>query len=162
MTAWWRISLTDAEGAETQYVVHCLSDDFGEVTVTKPLGEAKVLDELILYFRDGRLVIMDSDGVPRWHTKPRNIPGSQFFRFYPDGGGEPRYSYRGPGGTYQILDATRQALSLVSAVAPLTRADGHDFRVLEDGNYMLMAYQDTERDLSHLTFDDRTGAPYGD
>ena len=156
-----RISLTDAEGAETQYVVHCLSDDFGEVTVTKPLGEAKVLDELILYFRDGRLVIMDSDGVPRWHTKPRNVPGSQFFRFYPDGGGEPRYSYRGPGGTYQILDATRQALSLVSAVAPLTRADGHDFRVLEDGNYMLMAYQDTERDLSHLTFDDRTGAPYG-
>ena len=47
------------------------------------------------------------------------------------------------------------------AVAPLTRADGHDFRVLEDGNYMLMAYQDATRDLSHLPFDDVDGNPFG-
>ena len=49
----------------------------------------------------------------------------------------------------------------MAAVAPLTRADGHDFRVLEDGNYMLMAYQDAERDLSHVTFNDEAGQPYG-
>ena len=46
-------------------------------------------------------------------------------------------------------------------MAPLTRTDSHDFRVLENGNYMVMAYQDTERDLSHLTFDDEDDQPYG-
>ena len=156
-----RIALADAEGAQTQYFVHCLPDDFGEVTVEKLLGEAKVLDELILYFRDGRVVIMDSNGVPRVHSKPTNAGRSQFFRFYPDGGGEPRYSHRGPGNTYQILDANLEPFDAVGAVAPLTRADGHDFRVLEDGNYMLMAYQDATRDLSHLPFDDVDGNPFG-
>ena len=87
-----RIALADAEGAQTQYFVHCLPDDFGEVTVERLLGEAKVLGELILYFRDGRVVIMDSNGVPRLHSKPTDAGRSQFFRFYPDGGGEPRYS----------------------------------------------------------------------
>ena len=156
-----RIALADAEGAQTQYVVHCLPDDFGEVTVERLLGEAKVLDELILYFRSGRVVIMDSNGVPRVHSKPGHVPGSPHFRFYPDGGGEPRYSHRGPGNTYRILDANLEPIGVVRAVAPLTRADGHDFRVLEDGNYMLMAYQDATRDLSHLSFDDVYGNPFG-
>ena len=108
-----RIALADAEGAQTQYFVHCLPDDFGEVTVERLLGEAKVLGELILYFRDGRVVIMDSNGVPRLHSKPTDAGRSQFFRFYPDGGGEPRYSHRGPGNTYQILDANLEPFDAV-------------------------------------------------
>ena len=153
-----RIALTDAEGAQTQYVVHCLPDDFAEITVDKPLGEDGVLDELILFSQTGRLYAIDSNGVPRWQR--RFTGGSQFFRFYPDVNGEPRYSHRGPG-NYWILDANLEQINVVSAVAPLTRADGHDFRVLEDGNYMVMAYQDTERDLSHVTFNDEAGQPYG-
>ena len=156
-----RISLADSEGAQTQYVVHCLPDDFGEVTVDQPLGEAKVLDELIMYLRYGRLVIMDSNGVPRWHAAPAGADTSQFFRFYPDAGGEPRFSYRSTYGTYRILDANRDQVDEVTAVSPLTRSDGHDFRVLENGDYMLMAYQDAVRDLSHLTFPDSHDQPFG-
>ena len=161
-----RISLTDAEGAQTQYVVHCVPDDFGEITVTKPLGEGKVLDELFIYPNAGRLQIVDNNGVPRWHVKPDDRPsgagGSLFFRFYPDVNGELRYSYSSQyGGFHRILDANRDEIDAVSAVAPLTRSDGHDFRVLDDGNYMLMAYQDAERDLSHLTFRDADEQPYG-
>ena len=153
-----RIALADAEGAQTQYVVHCLPNDFNEVTITKPWGEDKVLDELILQVRSRSVVLMDSNGVPRLNHRT-NISGA--IRFYPDVNGEPQFSRRGPDATYQILDADLNQIDVVSAVAPLTRADGHDFRVLEDGNYMLMAYQDAERDLSHLTFNDRDNQPYG-
>ena len=155
-----RIALADAEGGQTQYVVHCLPDDLGEVTVEKPLGETKVLDELILFGRSGHLLIMDSNGVPRGDGigVGQSVVGG-FIRFYPDVGGDPRYSVRDGG--YRILDANFDEIDVVRAVAPLTRTDGHDFRVLEDGNYMLMAYQDTERDLSHLTFNDKAGLPYG-
>ena len=153
-----RIALTDAEGAQTQYVVHCLPNDFNEVTITKPWGEDKVLDELILQVRSRSVVLMDSNGVPRLNHRT-NISGA--IRFYPDVNGEPQFSRRGPDATYQIFDANLAPIDVVTAVAPLTRADSHDFRVLEDGNYMLMAYQDAERDLSHLTFKDEAGQPYG-
>ena len=152
-----RIALADAEGAQTQYVVHCLANNFARVEVTKLLGEEEMLDELILYGRSGRMVALDSNGVPRRHTLG---PSSGFVRFYPDVNGEPRYSLRGPGG-YTILDADWEKIDTASSVAPLTRTDSHDFRVLENGNYMVMAYQDTERDLSHLTFDDEDDQPYG-
>ena len=156
-----RIALTDAEGAQTQYVVHCLPDDLRKVTVEKPLGEAKVLDELILFHYYSRLVIMDSNGVPRGHRSADPAGRSRFFRFYPDVNGEPRYSYLAAGRAWGILDADLDQIGAVRVVAPLTRADNHDFRVLEDGNYMLMAYQDAERDLSHLTFRGANNVPFG-
>ena len=153
-----RIALTDAEGAQTQYVVHCLADNFAEITVDKPLGETGVLDELILFPFGDRLVIMDSNGVPRVQRSV-NQRGRFYFRFYPDVNGEPRYSYTS--GVGRVLDENLRQLAVARTVAPLTRQDSHDFRVLENGNYMLMAYQDTERDLSHLTFTDENGQPYG-
>ena len=154
-----RVSLADSEGAQTQYVVHCIPDAFGEVTTEKPLGEAKVLDELILFPYAQRVVIMDSNGVPR--VQRRVTTGGRFyFRFYPDGGdGRHRYSYTTSIG--RVLDENLDEIAVARTVAPLTRQDSHDFRVLENGNYMLMAYQDTERDLSHVTFTDPNGQPYG-
>ena len=153
-----RIALADAEGAQTQYVVHCLPDAFGEITMEKPLGEAKVLDELILFPFGYRLVIMDSNGVPRV-LRSVNQNGRFYFRFYPDVNGEPRYSYTS--GVGRILNKNLKQIAVARTVSPLTRQDAHDFRVLDNGNYMLMAYQDTERDLSHLTFPDETREPYG-
>ena len=156
-----RVSLADSEGAQTQYVVHCIPDAFGEVTTEKPLGEAKVLDELILFPYAQRVVIMDSNGVPR--VQRRVTTGGRFyFRFYPDGGdGRHRYSYTTNLAVAFVLDENLDEIAVARTVAPLTRQDSHDFRVLENGNYMLMAYQDTERDLSHLTFTDPNGQPYG-
>ena len=152
------ISLVDAEGAQTQYVVHCLANNFGEVTMEKPLGEDKVLDELILFPLGDRLVIMDSNGVPRVQRSV-NQDGRFYFRFYPDVNGEPRYSYTSGGG--RVLNENLDQIAVARTVSPLTRQDYHDFRVLDNGNYMLMAYQDTERDLSHLTFTTKAGEPYG-
>ena len=154
-----RVSLADSEGAQTQYVVHCIPDNFREITTKKPLGEAKVLDELILFPLGDRLVIMDSNGVPRvLHSV--NVNGRSFFRFHPDGGdGKHRYSYITSVG--RVLDENLDEIAVARTVAPLTRQDSHDFRVLENGHYLLMAYQHTERDLSHLTFTDPNGQPYG-
>ena len=153
-----RIALADEDGAQTQYVVHCLADDFVEITVDKPLGEDGVLDELILFSQTGRLYAIDSNGVPLI-AHPVHTYTASYFRFYPDINGEPRYSFIGFAG--YVLDENLDQIAAASTVSPLTRRDGHDFRVLDNGNYMLMAYQDTERDLSHLTFNDQDGEPYG-
>ena len=153
-----RIALADAEGAQTQYVVHCLANNFAEITVEKPLGETGVLDELILFSQAGRLYAIDSNGVPRI-AHPVNTYTASYFRFYPDIKGEPRYSFIG--WSAYVLDENLNQIAAASTVSPLTRQDVHDFRVLDNGNYMLMAYQDTERDLSHLTFTDEDGEPYG-
>ena len=153
-----RVALADADGAQTQYVVHCLADDLSPIRVEKPLGEGKVLDELILFSQDGSLFAIDSNGVPRFFHRVSTRTGS-YFRFYPDVNGEPRYAYIG--GLSYVLDENLNRLAVARTVSPLTRQDGHDFRLLDNGNYMLMAYQDTERDLSHLTFNDRDDEPYG-
>ena len=156
-----RVSLADSEGAQTQYAVHCLPDAFGEITTEKKWGEEKVLDELILFPYAERVVIMDSNGVPRVQRSV-TTGGRFYFRFYPDGGdGRHRYSYTTNLAVAFVLDENLDEIAVARTVAPLTRQDSHDFRVLENGNYMLMAYQDTERDLSHLTFTDPNGQPYG-
>ena len=77
-----RVALADSEGAQTQYVAHCLPDDFSEVAMEKPLGEENVLDELILFPLDHRLVIVDSNGVPRAQRRADDR-GRTFLRFYP-------------------------------------------------------------------------------
>ena len=155
-----RIALADAEGAQTQYVVHCFADNQGPVRVEKPLDETGVLDDLIL-IADGRsLYALDSNGVPRIAHQVGDLV-RWWFRFYPDINGEPRYSYIGDLNVSYVLDENLNQLAVARTVPPLTRQDSHDFRLLDNGNYMLMAYQDTERDLSHLTFTDRRGDQLG-
>ena len=164
-----RVALTGSDGARTRYAVHCLADDITKLTTATPLGSAKVLDELILYtdsHRNGqRLMIVDANGVPRWVGRPGRA-ARPYFRFYPDGGsGEFRYSYTGE--VAAVLDENLEVLSYAQPTLPLTQRDSHDFRVLDDGSFMLMAYQHAERDLSALTFTDadlHTGgatAPFG-
>ena len=153
-----RVALADADGAQTQYVVHCLADGLGPIRVEKLLGETEVLDELILFSQSGSLFAIDNNGVPRIHRRGVGASGS-YFRFYPDVDGEPRYSYIS--GLAYVVDENLNQLAVARTVPPLTRQDRHDFRLLDNGNYMLMAYQDTERDLSHLTFTDEAGEPYG-
>ena len=40
----------------------------------------------------------------------------------------------------------------MATVAPLTDTNRHDMTLLDDGNYLLMAYEPVDRDLSDLTF----------
>ncbi len=153
-----RIALTGTDGARTHYAVHCLADDITKLTVSKPLGESQVLDELILYTDRQRLMIVDSNGVPRVVHRPgRSV--WPYFRFYADGGnGVFRYSYNGE--VAAVLDENLDLVAHAWPAAPLTQRGTHDFRVLENGNLMLMAYQEAERDLSSLTLTHSSGQPY--
>ncbi|WP_419553073.1 cadherin domain-containing protein [Candidatus Poriferisodalis sp.] len=153
-----RVALSNAQGAVTHYVVHCFADEVRPILVHKPLGEAGALDELILFSQSNHLIVMDHNGVPRVLRRVGQAAGG-YFRFYPDINGEPRYSYQRR--LTWILDENLDELAVARTVPPLTRQDGHDFRLLDNGNYMLMAYQGAERDPSYLTFDDSSGAPFG-
>ena len=154
-----RVALADAQGAQTQYVVHCLGDDVMPIRIEKPLGESGVLDDLILFSSlNGILLAVDGNGVPRFVRK-MNTGALSYFRFYPDVNGEPRYSY-----IYRfayVLDENLDRLRVASTVSPLTRQDAHEFRLLDNGDHMMMAYEPTERDLSHLSFSDENGQLYG-
>ena len=154
------ISLSNAIGAETQYVVHCMADDFGEFTSVKSTGAT---EELLLVPRGPYLLILDNNAVPRFRRHLVDHEAQTYFRFYPNGGnGEYRYSYsvahnRG----HVILDENLEEIGRASTISPVTSNDSHDFRVLDNGNYLLMTYQPGIRDFSFLTFLDSNGAPFG-
>ena len=60
------IRVTDASGAGTTYVVHCLPEVFFEIeTHTFPNTDA--FEDLILFNREDYFRLMDRNGVPRLH-----------------------------------------------------------------------------------------------
>ena len=143
------IRVTDASGAGTTYVVHCLPEVFFEIeTHTFPNTDA--FEDLILFKREGYLRLMDRNGVPRLHL---GFGGFQFAgRFHRVGAdGAYRYGFRAGSGGYIILDEDFEVVADdVRTVTPLTSVDSHDFQILEDGNYLLMSYEPAMRDFSHI------------
>ena len=154
-----KISVTDETGSETQYVVHCLATDFHKVTSEKSPGAT---EELLLVPWADYLYILDNNAVPRYRRHLGDHQAQTYFRFYPDGGsGEYRYSYSvAPNSGHVILDENLGEIDRVSTVSPLLTNDSHDFRVLENGNYLLLTYEPASRDFSFLTFNDRNGDPF--
>ena len=156
------VSVTNGSGAETRYVVHCLATDTEPFTVQSSPGAT---EELLLVPRDTDLLILDSNGVVRHHIELAPEDARASFRFYPDcGGGEFCYSYtiRAPYPRHVILDEDLEIIDAeVYTVAPLTEVGTHDFRVLEDGSYLLLAFEPAVRDFSHLTFPDVNGDRFG-
>ncbi len=154
-----RISLADGLGAQTQYILHCLGDDVVPIRVEKPLGESEVLDDLILFSSlSGILFAVDGNGVPRFVRK-MDTGALSYFRFYPDVNGQPRYVYIHR--FAYVLNENLDLIRVARTVSPLTRQDAHEFRLLDNGHHMMMAYEPTQRDLSHLSFNDENGQPYG-
>ncbi|MCY4492897.1 MAG: aryl-sulfate sulfotransferase, partial [Acidimicrobiaceae bacterium] len=156
------VSVTNGSGAETRYVVHCLATDTEPFTVQSSPGAT---EELLLVPRNTDLLILDSNGVVRHHIELAPEDARASFRFYPDcGGGEFCYSYtiRAPYPRHVILDEDLEIIDAeVYTVAPLTEVGTHDFRVLEDGSYLLLAFEPAVRDFSHLTFPDVNGDRFG-
>ena len=166
------ITLTGTDGAHTTYVVHCIPDDFMEVTTIKRVNTG-VMEDLIMFGRhygddggrqDGKtyMTIIDNNGVPRF-LRPLEYRVSLFFRYHKTEDGPWRYSY-GKGnnldGEIVILNQNLEEVTRVTTVAPLTKTNYHDHHILDDGNYLLMSYQPETRDLSHLVgFLDRNGDP---
>ena len=175
-----RVAVADSDGGSTEYSIHCLHQYFPEIRVTKNPDTPDVLEELMMFPGDQNLLVIDNNAVPRFHRGWRRHAwldcryyeciydayhdNGTYFRFHENGGdGEYRYSYTTSGSNASlVLDENLEPISgAVLTVPPLTVTAGSDFRVLDDGNYMLMAYQPAVRDLSYLGFNDVTGQPFG-
>ena len=143
------IRLSDASGAGTTYVVHCLPEVFFEVeTHTFPNTDA--FEDLLLFHRDSYFTLMDRNGVPR-HRRAYSGLGGLAIRFHRIGvDGAYRYGFPA-GDAYTILDEDFEVLADdVRTVTPLTSIDLHDFQILEDGNYLPMSYEPAMRDFSDI------------
>ena len=144
------IRVTDASGAGTTYIVHCLPEVFFEIeTVTFPNTDA--FEDLILFNREDYFRLMDRNGVPRLRLGFAGAAAFavRFHRVAADGAY--RYGFRSESAVYTILDEDFEVVADgVRTVAPLTRVNTHDFQILEDGNYLLMAYEPATRDFSDI------------
>ena len=144
------IRVTDASGAGTTYVVHCLPEVFFAIeTHTFPNTDA--FEDLILFNREDYFRLMDRNGVPRLHLgfAGATTLAVRFHRVGADGAY--RYGFRTESAIYTILDEDFEVVADgVRTVAPLTRVNAHDFQILEDGNYLLMSYEPATRDFSDI------------
>ena len=145
------IRVTDASGAGTTYVVHCLPEVFFEIE-THIFPNTDAFEDLILFNREDYLRLMDRNGVPRLHLDLGSGSGTFAVRFHRVGAdGAYRYGFRAEGVGYIILDEDFDVLAAeVRTVAPLTRTNTHDFQILENGNYLLMSYEPATRDFSDI------------
>ena len=152
------IDVTDNGGGHTRYRIRCLVNAFFDIEVFTHSGETSVFEDLLLLSHDDHFVIMDSNSVPRFRRPVYKIGGFAY-RFHRIGNdGAYRYAYASPsasltGREYTILDENLEVIdSGVRTVSPLVRTHEHDFQILDDGNYLLMAYEPATRDLGYLSF----------
>ena len=155
------INVTDASGAGTTYRVHCMVDVlFAITTVTYPEA-AGTIEDLIVFAHGQHFMAVDHNGVPRFR---RLVPGLSGFatRFHRIGAeGAYRYAYAVGGerdSLYTILDENLEPIDeSVRTVAPLVKINTHDFQVLDNGNYLLMAYEPATRDFTDIDLPYREG-----
>ena len=102
------------------------------------------------------LAIVDNNGVPRWVMRP-NV-NARNFRRYPDG----RFSYAERGADENeptvILNADFERIDTAQLVGDLLpeHTGGHDFLIMENGNYLVMSYYPNQHDFSDF---ECAGAP---
>ena len=149
-------------GSTETYYVHCIPQEFPDITIEK--RTETLTDGLLLITPGVRrqnisfLAIVDNNGVPRWVREPHGR--ARNFRRYPDG----RYSYSdldGDGNYYAVvLDADLKRVDTATIVAPLDpdATGGHDFLVTDNGNYLLMSYHPSQRDLSDFECENEDGS----
>ena len=143
------IRVTDASGAGTTYVVHCLPEVLFE-TETHIFPNTDAFEDLILFSRDFYLRALDRNGVPRLHLGSWDSTFAvRFHRVGADGAY--RYGISTGNVGYTILDEDFEVVDDdVGTVLPLTVTNRHDFQILEDGNYLLMSYEPAMRDFSDI------------
>ncbi|MXY73153.1 MAG: hypothetical protein F4Y97_09010 [Dehalococcoidia bacterium] len=151
------ITVSNADGGATDYVVHCLATDMDAFWTERSEGAT---DELLMVPTDNYVMIFDSNAVPRSIVRtPADATAEVYFRFYEHSAADNyAYSYATGSGAI-ILDENLERSAMASTVAPLTTNGRHDFRLLANGNYLLMTHEPDVRDLSHLTFADPDGWP---
>ena len=117
----------------------------------------------------GHLLVIDANGVPR---VLRRVDSPRVNHFRPQDNQEFPYSYalilpepfHSPWGARRdfeiaILDHDFDEVRRVTTTSAIQHTDQHDFLIKENGNFIFMAYEPVEHDLSE--FVDRHGNPYG-
>ena len=136
------IRVTDANGAATTYIVHCLRDVFFAIeTHTFPNTEA--FEDLILFNRAGYFRLMDRNGVPRLRLgfEDASTFAARFHRIGVDGAYRYGFNPDLQDPSFIVLDEDFEVVEdNVSTVgSSLTPINPHDFQILENGNYLLTA-----------------------
>lgn len=132
-----------------QYVVQYLPTNFPELHVANPnLGATDEPVYLNLASGDGEFIAkLDAAGVPLYYKKA----STKIYDFKKHPSGVYSYSVRrssSKDGAYQVvLDAQFQEIARLSSVG-LVNTDVHDFLILNNGNYVFMAYEPATHDLS--------------
>ena len=156
------IEVDDGQSSAT-YVVHCVPPDFPDIIIET--STSAVSDGLLLMTPGVRrsdppisfLAIVDNNGVPRWVMK--STLGARNFRRYPDG----RFSFSesGPDDTEPtvILNDAFERVDTATLAGDLLpeHTGGHDFLILENGNYLVMSYYPNQRDFSDFECTDDAG-----
>ena len=150
------VRASGANGGYTDYVVHCVQDYLATMEAIDR-GAGEITESLISFAYGNYLAVVDNRGVPRYHQQPETRP-RMFFRHYRVGSSrEFRWHYttrpaRGCVATHHVLDEDFAQLTTVSSKSPLGCTGVHDFRVLDNGGYLLMSYElAVNRDISHVT-----------
>jgi len=150
-----RITLASASGAATDYFVRCALGDLLNATVETAAGATGVIEDLILIGGCQRIAIIDPNGATRWYISDGARRCGYFRAAWVSAADEYRYLYSS--GTvattkWHVLDENLEELAQIRTVSPLKATDYHDALILDDGNYVLIAYEPAVRDLSGFTF----------
>ena len=158
-----RIRVSGAAGASTTYTVHCIDrGEFPKLTTVKGAGAMEDLAVFKAAYQPSGwrswLILMDNNGVPRF----RRFIGTRvytYFRTFADAT-SPRagYVYSKLGSGYHpdgvevvVLDRDFGTVDEdVHILRPYSYTNGHDLMVRPNGDYVLMAYSPTRRDLRFL------------
>ena len=145
------ITLSNAsDGASTTYTIHCLAEDFPTFTVTKGDGASESLMTASFEVSSGvaHIAIIDHNGVPRFR---RQQTAARHFRAYPDGGYPYALAVTREPASYVVYDANLDVVQSGISTVNLQNTDGHDFFIASNGDYVLIAYEPSVRDLSFIT-----------
>ena len=154
------VTVADASGSETTYVLHCFPAGFPAVATRRAPGASGIIEDLILFTPTHFIAIMDNNGVPRYVDNVVN-PGL-YFRFQQIGPtGDYRYSHGSTNNVQVVRDENLEVIRTVATGPPLTVTNGHDQRVLDGENSLLLSWQPAIRDLSFLPFSDEDGNTWG-
>ena len=162
------ILLSNASGQSRRYTVHCLPDDFPTVTVTDngSTWDGLILGSVNMGMRsnaDNRwthLVVMDTNGVPRFQHTLRDI---HVAHFRPQGGGRYPFGYLVTAppepNRLVLLNENLEVATEVTQARWSGRAgwsdaylDVHDFLNLADGTSVIVIDDPVTRDLSGIGF----------
>ena len=152
------IELHDGMGGSARWTVHCLPEHFPTVEARKSPDASDIL----IAATAGRryIAIFDTNGVPRFHE--RTSRHTWEFKHHPNGLWP--YSYAliagesGESTTQIVMDWNFEVVDVVRVVPPLTHTDQHAFIVKPNGNYVLLSYEPSRRDMSAAR--DADGNPY--